>query len=241
MSDETWKPVPGYGGYYEASSLGRIRAMARTVTKRTRHGGVMTQQYAARVLRPSIHKGYERVHLGFDGRKVNVGVHDLVLLAFAAEPVPGQICRHLNGNRRDNRPGNLAWGTHLENMADRKAHGNYAVGEDHHGTTLSNAQVLDIYASDDFGVALAARYGVSERVISSIRRGTTWQEITGGNPRQARDMKMKRTNLLDMEKARAIRTKREAGFSAKQLAAEYGVSQFTVFNVLSGRAWRDAA
>lgn len=174
--DEIWMPVPGYGGYYEASSLGNIRAKEREVTKRTRHGGVMVQRYAARLLNPTVEKGYLRVHLGFEGRKVKAWVHGLVLRAFSGEPADGQITRHLNGNRQDNRPGNLQWGSHLENMADRKSHGNYLDGANHCMAKLTADQVATIRKSDMTGAALGKIFGVSESQISRIRRGESWRQ-----------------------------------------------------------------
>lgn len=49
-------------------------------------------------------------------------VHRLVLRAFVGACPPGQVCRHLNGDKKDNRLSNLAWGTLLENRQDRTRH-----------------------------------------------------------------------------------------------------------------------
>lgn len=46
------------------------------------------------------------------------------ILSASVGPCPsGQECRHLNGDRLDNRAKNLVWGTHAENMADAVRHG----------------------------------------------------------------------------------------------------------------------
>lgn len=166
----------GFGGMYEASSLGRVRSKARSVTKRTRHGGEMVQAYAARVLQPSVEKGYLRVHLGVNGAKRKAWVHTMVLHAFDRCPNDGEVCRHLNGIRHDNRPENLAWGSHLENMADRKAHGAYALGEDHVMAKLTAAQVEVIRTSEMTGRAASQMFGISESQVSRIRRGTNWRD-----------------------------------------------------------------
>lgn len=88
---EIWRPVPGYGGHYEASNLGRVRSVDRVVVKRHRSGKTIQQRYAGRLLTPcpSDELGHMVVHLGVDGRRLNVAVHRLVLLAFAGEPQPG--------------------------------------------------------------------------------------------------------------------------------------------------------
>lgn len=49
---EIWKSVPGYGGHYEASSLGRVRSIDRIVVKRHRSGKLIQQKYAGRLLKP---------------------------------------------------------------------------------------------------------------------------------------------------------------------------------------------
>src|SRR4051812_25002272 len=45
-------------------------------------------------------------------------VHHLILEAFVGPTPEGMECRHLNGERDDNRIANLAWGTRAENVAD---------------------------------------------------------------------------------------------------------------------------
>lgn len=57
------------------------------------------------------------------GRSYTARVHSLVCAAFHGPCPNGMVCRHLNGLRRDNRPENLAWGTHSENSQDTIRHG----------------------------------------------------------------------------------------------------------------------
>jgi hypothetical protein len=176
MSDvEVWAAVPGYGNYYEASTHGRVRAKARAVEKRTRHGGAMVQFYSERLLNPTMEKGYLRVHLGFDGRKVKAWVHSMVLRAFEGEPSEGQICRHLDGVRTNNAPSNLAWGSHSENMADRKLHGNYLACGEHVMAKLTPDQVEFIRASSMTGAEISRIFGIGQSQVSRIRKGQSWK------------------------------------------------------------------
>lgn len=108
-------------------------------------------------------------------------------------------------------------------------------------SNLSPETVLAIYASDEPGAVLAKRYGTSERVVSGIRRGALQKSITGGVPHPPRNATVKRTNILDLDKAREMRAKRAEGARVKRLARDYGVSTMTVFRVLAGRAWRESA
>jgi hypothetical protein len=102
MPDEWWRPVPGYRGY-EASSLGNVRGPRRRV--------LVLQEDK---------DGYLTVKLG--GKRVRVNV--VVQVAFAGPPE----VRHLDGNRRNNRPGNLEYGSRWRNEQDKKE-GKDGIGE----------------------------------------------------------------------------------------------------------------
>lgn len=106
MSPEEWRPVDGYPGY-EVSSLGRVRSW-RT------HRGVP----GPRILKPGRgSKGYLVVRLAGAAQKV----HRLVAEAFLGPMPDGLQTRHLDSNNQNNAAANLAYGTQLENMADRVA------------------------------------------------------------------------------------------------------------------------
>jgi len=137
---------------------------------------MMTQRYGRRILSATTIKGYKIAHIGINGQKLRVGIHRLVLMAFCGEAGPGQITRHLNGDPADNRPENLAWGDHQENMLDRKRHGRYAVGEHHCMAKITKEQALHIKSSTASGADLARAHGIGQSQVSRIRRGTSWQE-----------------------------------------------------------------
>jgi len=132
---EIWKQVPGYGNFYEASNLGRIRSKNRTVEKFCGlHKKIVKQFYKGRLLNPSKSDkyGHMSVHIGYDKKRISVSVHKLVLLAFVGPAPKGMECCHNNGIASDNRIENLRWDTHTNNNADRKRHGNYPSGKLHH-------------------------------------------------------------------------------------------------------------
>ena len=122
QSNEIWKPVVGYEGFYEVSNQGRVRTVAR---KTVRSNGRPTT-INSKIRKLSVnHKGYLKLGLIKDNVNVTRTVHTLVLEAFGGpKPNPHYVTRHLNGNPTDNRPENLAWGTPRENMLDRIKHGN---------------------------------------------------------------------------------------------------------------------
>ena len=171
---EIWKDIPGFGGHYQASSLGRIRSKDRVVLKRHKGGKVMSQVYSGRLLSPSKASkiGHLSVHLGVNGKKYTASVHGLVLFAFAGPRPEGMECCHNNGNASDNRPDNLRWDTHHNNNGDRKKHGTYALGERHHMAKISNEAAADIYRKLKTGrgvASLSREYGISAHVVYDIK------------------------------------------------------------------------
>jgi hypothetical protein len=132
--EEIWKDIPGYGGHYMASNLGRIKVKTRKVRKFCGlHGKEVDQIYKERLLNPSKADkyGHMSVHLGVDKKKYVVAVHRLVLFAFVGYPHEGHEGCHNNGIASDNRIENLRWDTHANNNLDRKKHGKYPTGKDH--------------------------------------------------------------------------------------------------------------
>lgn len=175
MIAEEWRAVTGYEGLYEASSLGRVKSLQREITKRTRYGGFMRQVYSEHILQPlPDRKGYLITKIGVLGSKRKIGIHELVLRAFSGAPKPNQITRHLNGNPLDNRPENLAWGTHSENMADRKSHGLYRVCGDHAMAKLTQKDVDLIREGGRKLKELSEITGVGISQVSRIRRNQNW-------------------------------------------------------------------
>ena len=82
-----------------------------------------------RLLSPHIDQhGYLRVAIVKDGKRRNRPVHSLVCEAFhGSKPSENHEVRHLDGDRLNNHPDNLCWGTRKENAADRSSHGMTAV------------------------------------------------------------------------------------------------------------------
>lgn len=104
---EAWKQIPDH--HYEVSDLSRVR---NTET--------------GRILRGSPHEfGYRSIGLWKNNRPDFQTIHKLVLEAFVGPCPPGLECRHGNGVPDDNRLTNLSWGTHKENIADKKLHGTF--------------------------------------------------------------------------------------------------------------------
>lgn len=127
---EEWRSVEGFEGY-EVSDMGRVRSW------RSNSAGDKKRD-TPRVMAPSLKKnGYLQVNLWRDGLRATKTVHSLVATAFFGHREEGKEVRHLNGVKHDNRVGNLAWGTHSENVLDAFDHGTHPGfarrGPDHNG------------------------------------------------------------------------------------------------------------
>lgn len=151
-SDEHWQPVPGYDGLW-ASTLGRIGS--------TRRGNFQ-------IRRGSDHDGYRRIHLTGPDR---VFAHVLVALAFRGDrPVGCTDVRHLNGDRSDNRPENLAYGTSRENRADAVRHGTLPVGLANGRATVPDETVRAAVADVRGGMTVKAaslKHGVNAKTLGA--------------------------------------------------------------------------
>jgi predicted transcriptional regulator len=122
--------------------------------------------------------GHLNVHLGRVDRR---SVHTLVLEAFVGPRPDGTECRHLDGNPANNRVENLAWGTKLQNEADKVRHGTLLTGEKHPNVTVTEADVREILAIRGAGKRIeeiARWFGVSGATIRRIVHGQTWRNIT---------------------------------------------------------------
>lgn len=86
--------------------------------------------------------GYKIISLcGGKRKKVTKAVHTLVCSAFNGEKTSlAYRVRHLDGNKINNIPSNLCWGTQEEDWVDRKVHGTGMEGEKHFASKLSDKE-----------------------------------------------------------------------------------------------------
>ena len=107
---EEWKPVVGYEGLYEVSSLGRVKSLPRNTT----HGGIMKPYINGR-------NGYAYIRLTKDGKPTQRRVHKLVMMAFDPRPTGNYYDKnftinHIDGDKTNNNLSNLEWCTQSENQ-----------------------------------------------------------------------------------------------------------------------------
>lgn len=118
VTPERWLPIPGYEGYYEVSDRGRVRSLPRECP------GNNWRFRPGRALSPGPRsRGYLQVNLSLHGVVKPYSVHVLVAAAFHGPRPKGMEIRHLDGNKANNQPSNLAYGTSSENKQDAIRHG----------------------------------------------------------------------------------------------------------------------
>lgn len=162
---EIWTDLAGYDYRYQISDHGRIRKADNGKIK---------------MLTPTMNNGYRYIKLSQARVWSNRHIHRLVLEAFVGPRPPGAITRHLDGNPSNNRPHNLAWGTHQENADDRVLHGRSCRGETHGNAKLTNRQAYEIrarHAAGEGPTVLAKEYGVALGTVEKIVYSESWTHL----------------------------------------------------------------
>ena len=143
--------------------------------------GLQANVYQAQ--KPSRDKdGYLVVHLRRKGVHEAWKVHQLVLAAFVGPCPEGQVVRHKNAVRDDNRLENLEYGTSKDNAQDRVRHGNQpkVKGESNPQAKLNEQQVREIRSL--LGTMpqkdIAKKFGVSRMTITVIKQRKVWSHVT---------------------------------------------------------------
>jgi hypothetical protein len=164
---EVWKDIQGWP-YYQVSNLGRIRVLSGG-----KIGNHLVTDIEFKRLTPD-KNGYLVVKYNYE----QFYVHIIVLNIFCGPCPSGMECRHLNGNKTDNRwPENLEWGTRQQNAEDRTRHGTVRKGENVTISKLREADIINIRSSQWSSRQLATKYGVSHTTILRVRDEKTWKHV----------------------------------------------------------------
>lgn len=121
-------------------------------------------------------KGSRQKHLRVNINRKYLTIHRLVYETFKGEIPEGQMVRHLDDNEFNNRPENLALGTHKDNVQDCIRNGNYK-GK----ITQAQAREIILLAVHFKGVEIAEFYEVHPKTIYAILSGRTWKHVDREN------------------------------------------------------------
>ena len=98
ITEEIWKDVVGYEGYYQVSNMGRVYSFKTN-----------------KILKQSVARGYLQVGLLDNGKQKTGIVHRLVAEAFLPNENNYPCVNHKDENRKNNNVSNLEWCTHEYN------------------------------------------------------------------------------------------------------------------------------
>lgn len=180
LPQEQWKSIPGFEGFYEISSFGRVRSLERTM--KNKHG--TSSRVPAIMLRPDFGQdGYARVSLHCDGMLRRESVHRLVARQFLDGIHERRQVNHKDGNKQNNRADNLEWVTARENVlhAWRMGLCMPVAGEQNGNSKLSErdvAIVMSAAARDVPSREISRVFNITEAAVSAIIRGKSWKSTT---------------------------------------------------------------
>ncbi|MFG4006315.1 NUMOD4 domain-containing protein [Pseudomonas aeruginosa] len=140
-----WLAVPGYEGIYEVGDMGEVRSLARLDSRGSKRPEKLIKPFR------DGDKGYMAVCLTKGGVSTRFKLHRLVATVWHGAPEHGQQVNHLNGDKKDNAPANLAWCSGAENIQHayrklgKKSSGGHKgkTGAKHHASRPVVAKNLD--------------------------------------------------------------------------------------------------
>ena len=157
-------PIPGFSGYTatdEGTVFGKTGALLP--------GWVDPKQ------------GYLVLRVAPDqGPKKPMRIHALVALAFHGEKPKGAHVRHLDGNKLNNKPSNLEYGTPKENNEDTHRLGRAAIGSRHGMSKLTEEDIPIIRGMRAHGESnqdIASHFHVSADMIRLICEHKNWKHV----------------------------------------------------------------
>lgn len=231
-------PIEGWPGYF-ASIDGRILS--------TRRGGISE-------LRPKKSSYYPSVTLCRKGmygpERASLHVHSLVAAAFLVRAGTPDVVRHLDGDRRNNSPFNLAYGSFSDNEADKDRHGRRLRGDDVHGSKLTETKVKAIrarFANGEPVSRLARDFGLHPTSAHRVIHGFVWKHVpTPDYSDRERERAMGSWNagaasahakITEAQATEAIR-RIASGEPHKLIAEALGISRQAIGHMAARRTWK---
>ena len=194
-SSEIWKPVVGFEGLYEVSSLGRIRCTERYIIGKDgkpqfKYSKILSQDEKNS---KDLHgRGkYKRITLCVNGKLIHKSVHRLVAEAFIPNDDPEHKIEvnHKDGVKNHNWVSNLEWVTPQENKEHAKQYDltcpplKIQYGEISTNAKLTNKEAEQMryeFANGATVKHLAKKYNLGINTATSVVKGKTYR--TAGGP-----------------------------------------------------------
>ncbi len=233
MSEERWKPIPEYGGWYDVSDLGRVRSWIV-------HGKCRNEKRdIPRILKLAlIPNGYLMIALrGNKGKMGTKSVHRLVAVTFLGQPPQGMQVDHRNDCRTDNRLENLRYLTQLENIR----RGSWKRrGEKHVKSILTEKDIGVIrerYAAGESAQLIAKDFSVAQSTIEGVVQGRSWKHLKVlSRPKNVvRKCAVRRLTPQDVL---LVRRRYAAGDTQQCIAQDLAVHPSSISRIICGHRWK---
>ena len=172
---EYWRPLPGWEGYYEISSLGRVKILPRIINI----GKDKSPRFSkAKIMKPGYNgNGYLCFAAVIKGKKIQkFSNHRAIALAFI--PGVGDVVRHIDGNKLNCCVENLCWGTLKDNSEDSERHGTRPHGTGRWNARLNEDDIPRIFSMKNSGMTfteMAKVFGVARSTISNVIYRSHWK------------------------------------------------------------------
>lgn len=169
LQGEEWMLVKELHNNYKISNYGRLSSINYNRTGNEK------------ILKLSISKGYHRTAVSVNTVKKNISIHRLVAKYFIPNPNNLPEVNHKDGVPTNNYFENLEWCTKEYNKLHAIENNLFShTGEEHHGATINNTQVIIIkqkIAEGKTTKQISKETHISQYVISHIRNNRTWTHI----------------------------------------------------------------
>lgn len=189
--EEIWKDIEGYQGYYQVSTLGRVRSLDRVVGEKNKPcNGMILRWHLSGKSR------YYTVNLKKDSTSRYLSIHRLVAKAFIPNPENRPQIDHIDGNPLNNIVSNLRWVTASENQrnpisSERKRKGLLGVFRPKRGDSKKARPVIGTSLEDGSQIefdcisSVADYFGIADNKVGHVCsccrgkrnsfRGYTWK------------------------------------------------------------------
>jgi hypothetical protein len=167
----------------------------------------------------------------------NVYAHQHAYRLWVSPDLP-KIVRHKCRNRHCCNPDHLEGGTHKENNGiDKERDGTDNKGERHGSSKLTAEQVVEMRRLRREGWSLEqlmVRYELTSAGILNALDGTNWSHIPDPiTKEEAKALRHHKKGKLTDEQKEDVRHRVAHGVSQSYLAREYGVSQTTIWKIIT--------
>jgi hypothetical protein len=178
---EQWKDIPGYEGYYQASTYGNIRSVERKIKRKD--GTSQTKKSITKSKR--IRKDYHATTLHKESERITYGVHRLIAMTFLPNPFNLPQVNHQDGNKLNNHLDNLEWSTGSDNIKHAIETGlrpnNLYQGEKNGMSVLTEEivrKIIMMLPDRSMRVSdIASKFGVRHTAVSRINTGKRWSHV----------------------------------------------------------------